>query len=238
MTKSKHVGGNIILNVINRIRKRRFAYLTVSLLLLIVLYPYVQGDTWGQVFLSLLATIVMITSVIAVGDKRRHTIIALVFAVPWFLVLLSKFPILPVDSQLLAREEIVFAFLLFAYTTYRIFIHIIKSREVTNEILFASISVYILIGLTWATAYVIVNIYNPGSFVDRTGTVVSDGPELLFFSYVTLTTVGYGNIETMSIHARTLATVEALCGQLYLAIMVARLVGLHISKPKSTESTL
>ena len=237
MTKSNHKGGNIILDQINRIRKKRFAYLTISLLLLIVLYPYVQGDSWGQVFLSLLATIVMITSVIAVGDKKRHTIIALVLAAPWFLILLSKFPIVPVDSLMLAREEIVFAFLLFTYTTYRIFIHIIRSREVTTEILFASISVYMLIGLSWATIYIMINSYHPGSFVDRDGTFINAGPDFLFFSYITLTTVGYGNIEALSDQARSVASIEALCGQLYLTIMVARLVGLHISKPKIKDST-
>ena len=187
MTKSNHKGGNIILDQINRIRKKRFAYLTISLLLLIVLYPYVQGDSWGQVFLSLLATIVMITSVIAVGDK--------------------------------------------------IFMHIIKSREVTTEILFASISVYMLIGLSWATIYIMINSYHPGSFVDRDGTFINAGPDFLFFSYITLTTVGYGNIEAVSNQARSVASIEALCGQLYLTIMVARLVGLHISKPKIKEST-
>jgi len=238
MTKSKDKGANMFFGVINRIRKRRFAYLTISLLLLIALYPYVQGDTWGQVFLSLLATIVMITSVIAVGDKRRHTIIALVFAAPWFLVLLSKFPVLPVDTKLLVREEIVFAFLLFAYTTYRIFIHIINSREVTTEILFASISVYMLIGLSWATIYIMINSYHPGSFVDRDGTFIHTGADFLFFSYITLTTVGYGNIEAISEQARSFASIEALCGQLYLTIMVARLVGLHISKPKTKESII
>lgn len=236
MTNSKDPKVSIIRGIINRIRKRRFTYLTKSLILLIILYPYVQGDTWGQLFLSLLATAVMMMSVIAVGDKRRHTIIALILAAPWFLILLSRFPIIPIDTRMLVREEIVSAFFLFAYTTYRIFMHIIKSREVTTEILFASISVYLLIGLTWATAYVMVNMYNPGSFIDRNGTVVNGGPEFLFFSYITLTTVGYGNIETLSIHARTLATIEALSGQLYLAIMVARLVGLHISKPSTKES--
>lgn len=226
----------MLLNLIKRIREKRFAYLTKSLILLIVVYPYVHGDSWGQILLSLLATVVMITSVIAVGDKRRHTIIALFLAAPWFLILLSKFPVVPMDSTMLAKGEIVFAFLLFAYTTYRIFVHIIKSREVTTEILFASISVYLLIGLTWATIYVIINTYSPGSFLDRDGSFVNAGPDFLFFSYITLTTVGYGNIEAISHQARSFASIEALCGQLYLTIMVARLVGLHISKPKNKES--
>lgn len=233
MTKSTNQNENIVRRLVDRIKRRRFAYLTKSLLLLIILYPYVRGDNLEQVLLSLLTTAVMIMSVIAVGDKRRHTIIALILAAPWFLIVLSRYPIAHTYSAILFKEEIVFAFLLFAYTTYRIFMHIIRSRDVTTEILFASISVYLLIGLTWAAAYAIVNIYDPGSFVDRNGSAVNSGPEFLFFSYITLTAVGYGNIEAISNQARTLASIEALSGQLYLTIMVARLVGLHISKPKS-----
>ncbi len=236
MANSKDQRDSIIQKLISRIRRRRFTYLTASLLLLIIAYPYVQGDMGGQIILSLLATLVMIMSVIAVGDKKSHTVIALILAAPWFLLLLLKFPFIPIDNSLLIQDEILFAFLLFAYTTYRIFMHIIKSRDITAEILSASICVYLLIGLTWATLYVIINIFYPGSFIDTDGTAVQDGPDFLFFSYVTLTTVGYGNIEAITDQARSLASIEALCGQLYLTIMVARLVGLHIYKPKNTES--
>lgn len=238
MTIEQNKSENIISTTVNRIRKRRFVYLAISLLLLIITYPYVQGDMGGQILLSLFTTVVMIMSVIAVGDKRSHTIVALVLAAPWFLLLLLKFPLIPIDTSDLVKDEIVFAFLLFAYATYRIFVHIIKSREVTAEILSASICVYILIGLTWATLYYIIEAMYPGSFVDTDGTALQDGPDFLFFSYVTLTTVGYGNIEAITNQARSLASLEALTGQLYLTIMVARLVGLHISKPKPKESAI
>lgn len=238
MTKKDTKKIGIIEKLNNRIQTRRFTYLTVSLLLLITAYPYVQGDMGGQIILSLLATLVMITSVIAVGDRKRHTVIALILAAPWFLLLLLKFPFIPIDSSVLIKDEIFFAFLLFAYTTYRIFVHIIKSREITAEILSASICVYLLLGLTWTTMYVIINIFYPGSFIDTDGSAVQDGPDFLFFSYVTLTTVGYGNIEAITDQARSLASIEALCGQLYLTIMVARLVGLHISKPANRKSAV
>ena len=76
----------------------------------------------------------------------------------------------------------------------------------------------------------------PGSFIDTDGQPLEGGPDFLFFSYVTLTTVGYGNIEAITNQARSLASLEALIGQLYLTLMVARLVGLHISNPKSKRS--
>jgi len=236
MTKTQNQQSNILTRIINRIRRKRFAYLTISLLLLVIAYPYVQGDMGGQILLSLLATLVMIMSVIAVGDKKSHTVIALLLAAPWFLLLLLKVPLIPIETTQLVNDEIVFAFLLLGYTTYRIFIHIIKSRDITTEILSASICVYLLIGLTWATLYVIVNMFYPGSFIDTDGKALQDGPDFLFFSYVTLTTVGYGNIEAITDQARSFASLEALTGQLYLTVMVARLVGLHISKPRTKES--
>jgi len=236
MTKTQNQQSNISTRIINRIRRKRFAYLTISLLLLVIAYPYVQGDMGGQILLSLLATLVMIMSVIAVGDKKSHTVIALLLAAPWFLLLLLKVPLIPIETTQLVNDEIVFAFLLLGYTTYRIFIHIIKSRDITTEILSASICVYLLIGLTWATLYVIVNMFYPGSFIDTDGKALQDGPDFLFFSYVTLTTVGYGNIEAITDQARSFASLEALTGQLYLTVMVARLVGLHISKPRTKES--
>ena len=115
MTTEQNKSENIITTTVNRIRKRRFVYLAISLLLLIITYPYVQGDMGGQILLSLFTTVVMIMSVIAVGDKRSHTIVALVLAAPWFLLLLLKFPLIPVDTSDLVKDEIVFAFLLFSH---------------------------------------------------------------------------------------------------------------------------
>ncbi|MCH7519542.1 MAG: two pore domain potassium channel family protein [Candidatus Dadabacteria bacterium] len=236
MSKAQSHGDSIFLKILDRLRKKRFAYLTKSLLLLIIAYPYVQGEMTGQILLSLLTIVVMIMLVVSVSDQKRYTIIALLLTVPWFLIILLNFPLFKSDYSLLIKKEIVFAFLLFAYTTYRIFMHIIRSREVTAEILFASICVYILIGFTWCTLYVIIEILYPGSFVDTDGQILHTGPDFLFFSYTTLTTVGYGNIEAITDQARSLASLEAIAGQLYLTIMVARLVGLHISKPRAKES--
>jgi voltage-gated potassium channel len=236
MSKAQNQGDSIFSKIRDRIRHRRFTYLTASILLLITAYPYVQGEMVGQILLSLLTTLVMIMSVVAVADKKRYTIIALLLAVPWFAIILLNFPLFKTDYTLLIKKEIVFAFLLFAYTTFRIFMHIIKSREVTAEILFASICVYMLIGLTWGALYVIIEIFYPGSFIDGSGHALHDGPDYLFFSYTTLTTVGYGNIEAITDQARSIASLEAIVGQLYLTIMVARLVGLHISNPKARES--
>ena len=80
------------------------------------------------------------------------------------------------------------------------------------------------------------NFTNPHSFIDTSDQMAITSPRFLFFSYVTLTTVGYGTLTPATDPARSVAMLEAIVGQLYLAILVARLVGLHISKPKATDT--
>lgn len=221
--------------LLSRVRRRRFSYLAKSLILLILAYPYLEENVLGQVLMTIITILVMVTLVIAVSDRKRDYVIALCLAIPWFATLIVNIPLFEEDRAMLVRREIVFATLLFFYTTVRIFIHLIKSREITSEILFASVCVYLLIGLAWASLYIFINEVYPSSFIDTSGEIANSAPRLLFFSYVTLTTVGYGTLTPISDQARSLALIEAVVGQLYLAILVARLVGLHISKPKATE---
>ena len=106
----------------------------------------------------------------------------------------------------------------------------------SNRII-GAISIYFVLGLIWAFAYSLLELLQPGSFAISAseadveflqGTV----SEFMYFSNMTLTTVGYGDIVPLSDPARMLAVLEAMFGQLYLAVIVARLVGLHISQSR------
>ncbi len=226
---------SLLKRFINRMRSRRFAYLTKSLVLLIIAYPYLEIEVVGQVVMTVITIIVMVSLIIAVSDTRRSIVIALCLTVPWFVTLMINFPLFEAERGIVVKKEIVFAVLLFFYTTITIFMHLLKSREVTSEILFASVCVYLLIGLAWAALYVFIDLVYPHSFIDVGDNLAITAPRFLFFSYITLTTVGYGTMTPVSDPARSLALLEAIIGQLYLAILVARLVGLHISKPKAAD---
>ena len=116
--------------------------------------------------------------------------------------------------------------------------YVLHSGRVTSDKIFAAISVYLLLGFAWTYAYALLDDMQPGSFADSTETgrtdYVAHVMQLRYFSFVTLTTLGYGDVLPRSSAARTMATLEAVMGQIYLAVLVARLVGLHIvhaSKP-------
>lgn len=236
MTQPEEKKAGFLNRAISRFRSRRFAYLTKSLVILILVYPYLEVNIRGQLMLTVITIFVMMSLIIAVSDKKRSIIIAFILAIPWFVSLIINFPLFENSRTIFIRKEIVFAVLLFSYTTFNIFVHLIRSREVTSEILFASVCVYLLIGLTWASFYIFLDFVYPHSFLDTSGDISINAPRILFFSYITLTTVGYGTLTPDSDPARSLSLLEAIVGQLYLAIMVARLVGLHISKPRASEN--
>jgi hypothetical protein len=114
-----------------------------------------------------------------------------------------------------------------------------RARPITAVTIQAAIAVYLLFGLGWANAYLLVMQRNPHSFHSTVGLSSSSSVEWYYYSYVTLTTLGYGEITPLTRVARALATGEAVTGQLYLAVLIARLIGMEISysQQKLTQNT-
>jgi hypothetical protein len=101
-----------------------------------------------------------------------------------------------------------------------------------------AISIFLVLGLIWAFIYSLIEINRPGSFttLDAGAGQLDMVSEFIYFSFVTLTTLGYGDISPLSRPARTMASLQAVTGQLYIAIVIARLVGLQISQSRSKDS--
>lgn len=104
-------------------------------------------------------------------------------------------------------------------------------RHVTAELIYGAINVYLLIGLSFALILALVELIQPGSITGLESLSVADGSVMpfLYFSFVTMTTLGYGDMSPATGPAASLVYVEAVIGQLYVAIMIARLVGLYVA---------
>jgi len=113
---------------------------------------------------------------------------------------------------------------------------------VTPAKISGALSVYLLLGYFWSIVFTILETLQPGSFnlalggAEAAGSRAEIFKQLLYYSYITLSTLGYGDITPLSAGARSLAALEALTGQIYLAVLVARLVGLQISQRGSERS--
>lgn len=116
---------------------------------------------------------------------------------------------------------------------------ILRAQHVNSEVLCAGVAGYLMLGFLWAMAYVLVAQVTPDAFAFITGTTGDremKGFTALYFSFVTLSTVGYGDIAAISHPARMLAMVEAVVGIFYTTILLARLVSLYSSEPPKPES--
>jgi hypothetical protein len=142
----------------------------------------------------------------------------------------------PVQPLIVAVGSLRTAFL--AFVTIAILTHVVRADRVTHDTILGGICVYLLIGLFFQSAFGIVEVLHPGSF-QTGGVAVSDlpgadrahgrYPTLIYYSFVTLTTVGFGDITPTWSLAQSLSTIEAVVGQLYLAILVASLVGMRLA---------
>lgn len=95
-----------------------------------------------------------------------------------------------------------------------------------------AICVYLMLGVIWALSYGLLELMIPGSFGGLTegAATLSWSPDWVYFSFVTITTLGYGDVLPLTFFSRTLAYFEAIVGQFYLAVLVAGLVGAHLTE--------
>ena len=125
-----------------------------------------------------------------------------------------------------------------SFTASIILWHVLREDKITSDTLFGAVCAYLLIGHTWTTLYMLLEVLHPGSFYVGTAqnpdhmVNISD---LSYFSIVTLTTLGYGDITPVTSTARSFAALEALFGVMYNAILIARLVGLY--RPMASSTT-
>ena len=118
----------------------------------------------------------------------------------------------------------------YTYALVRVLAYVMRGPVVTSDRIFGALSVYLLIGVIWGTGYALLEIIRPDSFVVdavHNPDSILDFKEFVYFSFVTLTTVGYGEITPVGPQARSLAILEAIGGQFYLAVLIARLVSLY-----------
>ena len=206
--------------------QRKFLSLLISILLYLGLIPLVDQFAQFRFLLDFLFSMILLSAIYAVSEKKHQTIIALVIGIPMLALLwVDKFVV--TDRLMIAAHILAVPF--FGYTIVRLLGFIFRESQVTRNVLYAAIIVYLLMGLLWADLYQVLNFLQPGTF-DITG-IQTDNPNLVlvYYSYVTLTTLGYGDISPLTDIGYSLAILEAIIGQLYLTVLVARLVALHIA---------
>ncbi|MEM6533477.1 MAG: ion channel [Myxococcota bacterium] len=212
-----------------RSEPRGFVKLFVSLVILYIAQPFAAMLGSGAPYvLAVFYLTALITAVLAFAQRAREKWVTTVAAAVTVVATASSF----VATGFWIEVSIYASYCaFFSIVCWLVIRHVFQAGEVNADRLYAVCSVYLLAGIAWAFLYATIETVFPGSFnLGPLGPSGDPAPPLVYFSLVTITTLGYGEITPLSPVARTFASLEAAFGQIYLAVLVARLLGFQMTE--------
>jgi voltage-gated potassium channel len=208
--------------------KRRFG------VLLVILAVLGQSVAWFDGLIALL----LVAAILSLCFERHQRLFSLLLGIPTVLLFVGGHALPDEASALVLFAghlcEVLFLFGASVLIVKSLFI----ARHLTFDSILGAVCGYLFLGLAWAVLYSMIEGFRPGSFEIGPKLVTGSDPArplphvLTYYSFVTLTTVGYGDISPVSPATRTLAWVEAVTGQFYMAVIVAGLVSVMAAKGK------
>ena len=212
---------------LHKYKQHRFYYLLVALLLTIVLGPLLEEFTGLHIVFDVTLSLIFVLGCFAVSRNRYVPWVALVLSIPMLLsVWIGYFGLDMPQLTLVGRVSGIAYFALVAGT---ILTFVFTVRTVTWEVISAALVVYLLLGAMWGFNYGVIEALQPASFSFPDSLMLQDDSGFMYYSFITLTTVGYGDITPVTGVARSFSLLEGIFGQTYMAVLVARLVGLHVA---------
>ena len=211
------------------------ALLITLVVSIFVLRPLVGLIVAGQVLIEVCFAFVLLAGVWTVWQHRGQAILLTVVIV---IAELVRWLHIQMPAAGLAPWEALSGAVCIGILVCLVLRRVFQAGPITPQRIEGAIAVYLLFGLMWADIYQFLEVLNPGAFQIPSGAAgASDRfSPLLYFSFITLTTLGYGDIVPVHPVARSLAMVEALTGQLYPAILIARLVSMEIASKSRPPS--
>lgn len=222
------------IQLLGQFQMMRYKYelLLAAQILLSVISPLFSSTVYARSIVDLCITAVFVAAIIVISSTRKHLIIGVVLMLP---TLVLTWGIKFYHVETLEFISVIGSVFFFSYIAGLILADILRAKMVTLDIIAAGISVYLFFGNICGFIYAIIGRIDPSAFnipattANYLGNNLSEVNSAMYFSFVTLTTLGYGDITPVNNFARSLAFLEAAMGQIYLTVLIASLVGIHIS---------
>ena len=227
-------------STLESIAKYKFIYLLLSLLLLFLIHPLFLNFVATRIVMHFFFSAVLFSAIYAVSQKGAMRSIAIILLLG---ALAGTWIGYVTGDPKLHIANLGFTILFLSFTGILIASDVFQEKRVTFDTISGAICVYLLIGLTWAELYSLIEFFEPGSFTIQKNLPETSWyhpehrtPLFLYYSFVTLTTLGYGDIAPLSAPAKAFSYVEAIVGQIFVVVLIARLVGLHIAHAAGKDS--
>jgi Ion channel len=208
------------------VRDHPSAILLAAQLIAVLAYPFLAGSTAGRVVLGVLQPAIVLIAVYAVRRTPVLGWVALVFGLP--AIVFSVLEAVRPDNDLVVVGSALFHAPFYFFVSYAMIRYLFADDRVTRDELFATGAAFTVVAWGFAYLYAAAQVLWPGSFVGAGGPGERSWFDLLFLSFTTLTSVGLSDVVPVLPNARSLVMVEQVAGVLYVALVVARLVGLTV----------
>jgi hypothetical protein len=221
----------------------RYLVLLATLLLALVVQPAALGFSTSPQLFDVFLMLVTVALLSSFSPDKNRRLAAIAMGIPTGVLSMGGHLLAghPGNALVMIGHGLAVAFYFWAAAL--IVASLFRRRALSLDSVFGAICGYLLLGMAWGVLYSMLDTVWPGSFAvgDRLAEQVraehSRIPLFTYYSFVTLTTVGYGDGTPLSTPARTCAWLEALTGQFYLAVLVAGLVGALLSKKSEASDT-
>ena len=213
---------------------RRSLFLLLSVLTFLVLGPFVHGRVGGELILMALMYVTLVAAALKLSESRRLVWPARILVISSMLLMAAS-NLHPIRPLVIANFAVLTIFL--GLVVVGLFTYLGRPGAISSGHLYGSVSLYLILSMLWYAIFNVVNAVDPRSFVvagTEVGTKIHH-TVFLYFSMVTLTTLGYGDVLPVSPVSRMFSGLEAATGILYIAITVARLVAAYQVSERGRE---
>lgn len=203
------------------------ALLVLLIIMVFVIYPLSQVGVLHVLLIDIVFSLIVMAGALSVVGKRPITLLVLGFAVAAFV---TRWTRRAMPEANLDPADILLSLIFLAILSALVMRQIFRRGHISVHRVQGAVAVYLLLGLVWACLYELVEIHRTGAFQTLTVPVPQNvrTPILVYFSFSTLTTVGYADVVAVHPVARSLAMPEALTGQLFPVILIARPVAMEL----------
>lgn len=218
-------------------RQPPFGYLLIALIAFLVLGPIISelsGPAAGSVVLMASLSGTLLISIFSLQENRSIFLFGIVLAATSVGLTVVDLFIQP--GPWLVAFGLVVVLLFLGGATFLATLHLVSPGKISVDRLMGGAAIYLMLGIVWAILYVFLYRYEPDSFNGAINAAAgNEFWDLVYFSFVTMPALGYGDITPVSPLARVLAYMQAVVGQLYIAILIGALVGTYISSRANND---
>ncbi|MEE9369803.1 MAG: potassium channel family protein [Pontiella sp.] len=225
-------------SIVETFLKGRFSMLLISLATLFFISPLIPGDqTFVDKMFGMFILAVLISCIRAISRTRRFFIGMMVFTL--INLAIGSYELFSsMEPHDFGTLVLVVRIAYFSVVFISIMRYVLDASPVTGDKICGAISAYLVMGIVWTFVYTLFYHLDASSFKIPEALLSSETVNstwAIYFSFTTLTTLGYGDITPQTPGIQSYAIMEAACGQIFMAVIVARLIALHITQERNVE---